>query len=71
MENTEVLSPAQMAEFLAASQGVEFVGQSRREVYGWVQQILVAQEYGRQGKKQRGWMGAYLSTPFRKYDDVF
>jgi transposase InsO family protein len=61
MENAEVLSPAQMAEFLAASQGMEFVGQSRREVYGWVEQILVAQEYGRQGKKQRGWIGAYLS----------
>lgn len=61
MENTEVLSPAQMAEFLAASQAMEFVGQSRREVYGWVEQILVAQEYGRQGKKQRGWIGAYLS----------
>ena len=61
MQNTEGLSPAQMAQFLAASQEIEFTGQSRREVYGWVQQIVVQQEYFRQGKKQRGVIRAYLS----------
>jgi transposase InsO family protein len=61
IENTESLSPAQMAQFLAASEQIEFRGQSRGDVYGWVQQILVQQGYFRLGKKQRGVVRAYLS----------
>ena len=61
MENAEGLSPAQMSQFLAGSQAIEFRGQSREEVYGWVQQILMQQEYLRLGKKQRGVVRAYLS----------
>jgi transposase InsO family protein len=61
MQHAEKLSSEQISEFLKASQGIEFTGQSRAEVYGWTERILVAQEYARQGKKQRGVVRAYLS----------
>jgi len=71
MQNAEGLKPDQISEFLKASEGIDFVGQKRAEIYGWIQQVLVAQEYGRQSKKQRGSIRAYLSTSFRKYGLVF
>jgi transposase InsO family protein len=61
MQNAESLNPEQICGFLDASQAIEFGGQSRAEVYGWTQQVLVNQEYARQRKKQRGAIRAYLS----------
>jgi len=61
MEHGESLSPQQMGEFLRASEAVRFAGQSRREVYAWIQETLLRQEYFRQRKKQRGLIRAYLS----------
>ena len=61
MRNAESLTPSQITDFLKASAGIEFAGQSRAEVYGWVERTLVNQEYGRQGKKARGAIRAYLS----------
>ena len=61
MQNAETLNAGQISEFLKLSGGIEFVGQSRCEIYAWVQGALVAQEYARQGKKERGAIRAYLS----------
>jgi transposase InsO family protein len=61
MRNAESLSHSQIGEFLKASEGIEFAGQGRAEVYGWVQRMLVHQEYSRQERKQRGAIRAYLS----------
>lgn len=61
MRNAESLTQSQISDFLAASEGIEFAGQGRAEVYGWVQRMLVNQEYGRQERKQRGAIRAYLS----------
>jgi transposase len=61
MQNAEALSPQQIREFLKGSAGLEFAGQSRREIYAWVERTLVAQQYQRQGKKQRGVIRAYLA----------
>jgi len=61
MEHGESLSPQQMGEFLRASEAVRFAGQSRTEVYAWIQETLLRQEYFRQRKKQRGLIRAYLS----------
>jgi transposase InsO family protein len=61
MRNAESLTQSQICDFLAASEGIEFAGQGRAEVYGWVQRMLVNQEYGRQKRKQRGAIRAYLS----------
>ena len=61
MQSVERFTPAQMGEFLTASEGICFAGQSRVEVYAWVQATLLPQEYFRQGKRQRGAIRAYLS----------
>ncbi len=61
MQNAEGLKPDQISDFLKAGEGIDFAGQSRVEIYGWIQQVLIAQEYGRQSKKQRGSIRAYLS----------
>src|SRR5215469_11036836 len=78
MQNGERLTRQQISDFLKASEELTFSGQSRAEVYGWIERVLVAQEFGRQGKKERGAIRAYLekvtglSTPqvtrlIRKY----
>ena len=54
MWNAENLSLTEMREFLQASQQIEFNGQGRQQIYAWVQQTLVEQEYFRQRKKHRG-----------------
>jgi len=61
MQNAEALSPQQISEFLKGSAEIEFAGQSRAEVYAWIERALVTQEYARQGKQQRGALRAYLS----------
>jgi len=61
MRNAESLNHSQIEEFLKASSAIEFAGGSRAEVYGWVQRVLVSQEYLKQGKKARGAVRAYLS----------
>jgi transposase InsO family protein len=61
MQNAENLTQTQIQEFLKGSRTIEFGGQNRAELYGWVQRVLVAQEYALQGKKERGAIRAYLS----------
>jgi transposase InsO family protein len=61
MQNAETLNPDQISQFLILGDGIEFAGQSRAERYAFAQQLLAAQEYARQGKKQRGAIRAYLS----------
>src|SRR5580692_850447 len=61
MRNAGSLTNSQINEFLKASAGIEFSGQSRAEVYIWVEKMLVDQEYQQQRKKQRGAIRAYLS----------
>jgi transposase InsO family protein len=60
MQNTGALSEEQIREFLKGSETIEFRGQNRAELYGWVQRVLVAQEYAAQGRKQRGAIRAYI-----------
>ena len=61
VQKAEGLSLPQMAAFLASSQEIHFRGQSREQVYTWIERTLVEQEYFRQAKKQRGLIRAYLS----------
>jgi len=60
MQNAEALTGEQIRAFLKGSETIEFQGQSRAGLYGWVQRVLVAQEYATQGKKQRGAVRAYI-----------
>jgi transposase InsO family protein len=61
MQNAEARTGQQISEFLKGSEGIEFTGQNRAEIYGWTERMLVAQQYGKQGKKQRGAIRNYLS----------
>jgi transposase InsO family protein len=58
MQNAENLSPEQMREFLNSS-GMEFTGRGRAEIYAWTERVLIAQEFGRQGKRERGLIRAF------------
>jgi hypothetical protein len=60
MQDGEGLTAEQIKEFLKGNEGVSFAGQSQKEVYGWVQGVLVAQEFTQQDKKRRGAIRAYV-----------
>src|SRR5436309_2376630 len=60
MQNGEGLSDEQIKEFLKGSEGISFAGQNKKEVYRWVQDLLVAQEFTHQDKKRRGAIRAYV-----------
>ena len=59
MQNAEALNGRQIEEFLKGSEGIGFSGESRAGIYKWVEQLLVAQEYGVQSKKLRGIIRRY------------
>lgn len=61
MRNAADLAAEHIQEFLRASQTIDFAGKSRSEVYAWVQETLMRQQYFAQGRKQRGIVRAYLS----------
>ncbi len=61
MQEVEFVDAEAMRAFLSASNGIQFAGQDREEVYGWVKATLVKQEYFAQTKKCRGLIRAYLS----------
>ncbi len=61
MENGERLSLTQMRALVETSQEVRFVGEGREQIYAWVEQVLVQQEYHRLGKKDRGVVRACLA----------
>lgn len=60
MQNSEKPTPEQISEFLKGSEEISFTAGSRVEVYGWVQGVLVAQEFASQSKKTRGSIRAYV-----------
>ena len=59
MRNAENLSPEEIREFLESSTGIEFTGGGRAEIYAWTERVLIAQEFGPRGKKERGVIRAY------------
>lgn len=54
MYEAEKLSLEAMGRFVEASEELRFEGENRHRVYGWVEQLLVRQEYAQQGKESRG-----------------
>lgn len=54
MQNSESLTRPQISDFLKASEEIVFSGANQREVYAWVERVLVAQEFKGQSKKDRG-----------------
>jgi transposase InsO family protein len=54
MEDSKRLSRDEIRAFLAGTAPVEFAGQSRAEIYGWVEGMPVRHEYAGQGKVGKG-----------------
>ena len=54
MHEAEKLSLEAIGRFVEASEELRFEGENRQQVYGWVEQVLVQQEYAQQGKAARG-----------------
>lgn len=56
----EKLSLVEIEAFLAASEGVRFVGSSRVELYKWVERLLCHHEYPLQKRVPKGLLRAYI-----------
>jgi CRP-like cAMP-binding protein len=54
------LSLEAIGRFVAASKEIRFESQNRRQVYGWVEQLLRQQGYSQQGKAARGMVRRYI-----------
>lgn len=60
MHEAEKLSLEAIGRFVEASEEIQFEGANRAELYGWVERLLVQQEYGLQGKAARGLVRRYI-----------
>ncbi len=56
----EKLSLEAIGWLVEGSEEIRFESQNRQQVYGWVEQVLVQQEYARQGKAGRGLVRRYI-----------
>ena len=57
---TENLSLEAMVRFVEASEEIRFESQNREQVYGWMERVLVQQEYAQRGKAARGLVRGYI-----------
>lgn len=60
MHEAEKLSLEAIGRFVEASEAIRFTSQGRQQVYGWVERVLVEQEYAQQGKAARGLVRRYI-----------
>lgn len=60
MDDSKRLGLEQIRAFLAGAEPVEFAAQGRKEIYEWVERVLVWHEYARQGKAARGLLRRYV-----------
>ena len=49
-----------MGRFVEASEEIRFESEDRQQLYGWVERVLVEQEYAQQGKAARGLLRRYI-----------
>src|SRR3974390_2386187 len=49
-----------MVRFVSASEAIRFESKNREQVYGWLERVLVEQEYAQQGKAARGLVRRYI-----------
>jgi hypothetical protein len=54
VHEAEKLSLDQVEAFLRASEQIRFKGQTREQVYHWIEQLLRQQQYEQQNRKARG-----------------
>jgi transposase InsO family protein len=60
VQEAEKLSLEAMGRFVEASEEIRFKSRDREQVYGWVERVLVQQEYAYQGKAARGLLRRYI-----------
>jgi transposase InsO family protein len=60
MVETRLMSLEQIRAFLETSEEIQFEGKNRKEVYEWMRKTLVAHEYHRQGRGDKGLLRSYL-----------
>jgi transposase InsO family protein len=60
VHEAEKLSLEAIGRFVEASEEIRFESADRNQVYGWVERLLVGQEYGTQGKAARGLVRRYI-----------
>ena len=60
MVRAEELSLEAIGRFVEASEEVQFEAQDRQQLYGWVEQVLVGQQFALLGKAARGLVRRYI-----------
>jgi transposase InsO family protein len=60
VHEAEKLSLEAIGRFVEASEEIRFESADRNQVYGWVERLLVGQEYGTQAKAARGLVRRYI-----------
>jgi transposase InsO family protein len=60
MDDSKWLSLEQIRAFLEGAEPVEFAAQGRKEIYQWVERVLVRHEYACQGKVAKGLLRRYV-----------
>jgi transposase InsO family protein len=60
VHEAEKLSLEAMGRFVEASEDIRFSSANRQQLYGWLERVLVQQEYVLQGKSARGLVRRYI-----------
>ena len=60
MDDAEKLSLEGIGRFVEASEEIRFEAADREQLYGWVERVLVGQQYAEQGKAARGLVRRYI-----------
>ena len=60
MHEAEKLSLEAIGRFVEASEEIRFEGANRGQVYGWVERVLIQQEFAQQGRAARGLVRRYI-----------
>jgi transposase InsO family protein len=61
VHEAEKLSLEQIEAFLNASQEIRFEGETQKQMYHWIEQVLGRQEYHQQSRQARGLLRSYLA----------
>src|SRR5450755_2453419 len=61
MEQEGPMNLEQIQAFMAASQEFRFTGRNRKEIYSWVRETAIEQQYHLQGKAGKGLLRCYIA----------
>jgi transposase len=60
VHEAEKLSLEQIEAFLNASETIRFEGETPKQIYSWIEQLLCRQEYHQQSRRTRGLLRSYV-----------